>query len=363
MEIIKNAKEQGFAGCDVVVKFPVERKNTPIRLLQLTDMQIIDSMQRRTKDRLRIDEINAWRPETFDANFGNHVKSLISQAKPDLIFITGDMIYGSFDDEGTVFQRFCDFMNSLGIPWAPVFGNHDNESKMGVDWQCKQLEQGEYCLFVRGTVSGNGNYTLGIAVGDELIRVIHLLDSHGCLAEKGIRPDQLEMVRLHTKEIRNACGKRIPAIMGFHQPTEEFRRAEETKGYRTDQRKSYIIGVDVPAKDGDFGVHQENYKAAFAVPVPGFLELVKQCDVDGVFVGHFHSINTCITYDNIKWVYGLKTGQYDYHNPGQLGGTLVTLDGGELTVTHLPALVTYAPFPGGCSIFQNFFAEDAEISL
>lgn len=362
MEIIRNPKEYGFDGCDVVVKLPESRKGGPIKLLQLTDMQMIDSLQQRTPDRLRADEISAWLPDFFDENLGNHIKSLISQANTDLIFITGDMVYGSFDDNGTTFTWFCEFMNSLEIPWAPVFGNHDNESQMGVDWQCEQLEKGKYCLFKRGEVSGNGNYTVGIAVGDKLTRVMHLLDSHGCLAERGLRPDQLELVRVHTEKIRKACRKKIPAIIGFHHPTDEFRLAEEAKEYRTETRKNYIIGVDVVAKDGDFGTHQENFKPSFVVSVPGFLEFVKDCDIDGVFVGHFHSINTCITYENIKWVYGLKTGQYDYHNPGQLGGTLVTLDKGDLTVSHIPSLVNYAPFPGKSSIFEDFFLENSFIA-
>lgn len=358
MNIIRTPKEYGFAGCDVVVSLPAVRKGTPIRCLQLTDMQIIDSLQRRTPDRLRIDEINAWLPETFDANLGNHIKSLVSQTNPDLIFITGDMVYGSFDDNGTTFQKFCDFMNSLGIPWAPAFGNHDNESELGVDWQCKILEQGETCLFCCGNASGNGNYTVGIAVEDELISVLHLLDSHGCLDRVGIYPDQLELVLRHTREIRNAQGKQVPAMMGFHHPVAEFHLAEAEKGYRTEECRSYVIGVDVPARDGDFGSRQENFKPAWTVEVPGFLELAKECDVKGVFAGHFHSINTCISYEGIKWVQGLKTGQYDYHTPGQLGGTLVTLRGDEMEVTHVPALVNYAPFPGGCSIFKNFFTEN-----
>lgn len=357
VEIIRKSKDACFAGCDVVVQLEKKEKK-PIRVLQLTDMQIIDSSQRRMPERLRVDEVHAWAPDTFDANFGDHVKSLVAQAKPDLIFITGDMVYGSFDDAGTTFQRFCDFMNSLEIPWAPTFGNHDNETKMGVDWQCELLEQGEYCLFCRGTVSGSGNYTVGVAVEDELVRVLHLLDSHGCSDKAGLYEDQLELVRIHAKEIAESQGREIPAFMGFHHPVEEFRLAEESKGYRTEERTSYVIGVDVRAKDGDFGSRQENFKSAWTVSVPGFLKLAKECSVDGVFVGHFHSINTCITYEGIKWVFGLKTGQYDYHTPGQLGGTLITIRGEETEVSHIPSLVKCAPFPGKCSIFDDYFAKD-----
>ena len=110
MELIRNKEAKTLFGCDFVVKLPENNKNEKIKLLQITDMQIIDSEQRRTSDRLRKDEINAWSPDKFDANFGNHLKSLVSQSRPDMIFITGDMVYGSFDDSGKTFERFCDFM-------------------------------------------------------------------------------------------------------------------------------------------------------------------------------------------------------------------------------------------------------------
>ena len=177
--IIKNTKGTVFEGCDFVVGLPKEREND-VKILQITDMQVIDSSQRRYPDRIRPDEIAAWAPENFDAQCGNHIRSLIAQSSPDLIIITGDIVYGSFDDSGETLRWMCSLMDSFEIPWAPVFGNHDNESKKGVAWQCEQLVKSEYCLFKRGSVSGNSNYTVGIAAGDELVRIIHMLDSNGC---------------------------------------------------------------------------------------------------------------------------------------------------------------------------------------
>ena len=98
-EIIKGGKN--FDGCDFVLRLDSDRKNTKIKLLQITDMQVIDSLQRRTPERLRIDEINSWKPENFDALCGKQIRSLVVQTKPDLIFITGDIIYGSFEDKGS----------------------------------------------------------------------------------------------------------------------------------------------------------------------------------------------------------------------------------------------------------------------
>ena len=67
MELIKNTKGTAFEGCDFVVRVDGERK---IKLLQLTDMQMIDGEQRRRPDRLTAPEIEAWKPENFDVLCG-----------------------------------------------------------------------------------------------------------------------------------------------------------------------------------------------------------------------------------------------------------------------------------------------------
>ena len=364
-EIIRNTEGTVFDGCDFVIRLNEKRK---IRILQLTDMQAIDSTQRRTPDRLRSDEIKAWEPENFDALCGDHIRSVVAQARPDLIIITGDMTYGSFDDTGSTLLWLCRLMDSFSIPWAPVFGNHDNESRMGVAWQCRQLEESRYCVFRRGSVSGNGNYTVGVAVGDELIRVLHMTDSNGCSASedesviktKGIYPDQMDRIRAVTKTIRKAQKRSVKAFMAFHIHVDVFAEAERAKGYRTDERSSYTIGVDVPAQDGDFGCKTEDLRKGVIETGEGFTDFLKECDVDGVFVGHCHGINTCVQYNGIKWVYGLKTGQYDYHNVGQLGGTLITVEGDEFDVTHVPSLTILGAYPRKSPILNGLVTEERE---
>lgn len=360
--IIRNVtKDSPFWGCDFVLQTDRERTE-PIRLLQITDMQVIDASQRRTPDRLREDEIRAWAPENFESQCGDHIRSLIAQASPDLIFITGDIIYGSFDDKGSSMEWFCRLMDSFGIPWAPVFGNHDNESARGVAWQCEQFRKSEYCLFCRGEVSGNGNYTVGIAVGETLVRVLHMVDSNGCresrepevITKAGIYPDQCALIEENTRRIRASQGCDVPAFIAFHIPVEEFQNAEIAKGYAADATSSYVIGCSTPALDRDFGSKNEKYRPIHT-EYP-FTDFLHRNGINGVFVGHCHAINTCITYDGIRWVFGLKTGQYDYHNFYQTGGTLIRLENNDFSVQHLPSLAAYAPFPGGASMFRNIFA-------
>lgn len=328
--------------------FIVQKKKARFKILQITDMQWIDAAQQRTPDRLAQDEQWAWPTHRVEALCGNQIRSLVAQTKPDLIITTGDNVYGSFDDNGSMLERFCTLMDSFEIPWAPVFGNHDNESAMGVDWQCRRLEESKYCLFKQGAVTGNGNYGIGIAEGERLIRLLHMVDTNGRLCPKGIYPDQLEQIRERAARHPEAKG-----MMAFHIPVQGFAEAERAKGYED----YYTIGVDYPAAQGDFGFKYEPLKPIELDLIP----LLKECRIDGVFAGHCHRIATHISYEGIRWVFGLKTGQYDYHLPGSTGGTLITLEGEDFTVQYVPSMTPCAPYPASMPMFKNFFAEEPNV--
>ena len=101
---------------------------------------------------------------------------------PDLIVLSGDNVYGEFEDNGTVLTALIAEMESYKIPWTLTFGNHDNETKKGMEWTCAQYENAEHCLFKRGPIDklhGNGNFTIGVKQGDKLSEVIWLMDSSG----------------------------------------------------------------------------------------------------------------------------------------------------------------------------------------
>ncbi len=343
------------AGCDFGVVLDTDRE---ITILQLTDTQIIDESQSRTKERLGHDERTAWSRENIAKNCYNHIRSLVTQSHPDLIFFTGDVVYGSFDDSGDILADFISFMDSLEIPWTMVFGNHDNESKIGVECQCEMLESSKYCLFKRGNISGNSNFTVGIFCGEKLKRVLYMLDSNGCIADAKIHPDQLDYMNSCGTEVRRKHGN-IPGFMAFHIPVDIFHEAEYSKGYSSPEAPNYLLGVDIASKDGDFGFNCEEakYASPYIKTDSQFREALNTCRIDGIFVGHCHKIATCINYCGMKLVFGLKTGQYDYHLEGQLGGTVITLipESNDFKVHYLPSLVPHGPFPAKGSVYTNDF--------
>ena len=330
--------------CDVFV----EVESASPRILQLTDMQIIDADQRRTPDRISEEKIRYWASDRVDANLLSHIRDLVAQSRPELILITGDIVYGEFDDSGRMQQMFADFLDRFEIPWAITFGNHDNESAIGIENQCRLYENTRFGLFRRGTCTGFGNYTVGLVYEGKLIRVLYLLDSHGCgrafspeaKIKGGLYPDQLEMVKKTAEAIEARTGAMVPGFAAYHIPTKEFVLALQS--YGREIGSYFTIGAEQEAVNGDFGYHGEKFKPVNAEE--DLTPLWRDCGVDGIFAGHCHKINTSILYNGVRLTFGLKTGVYDYFTNGQLGGTVIDCTpNGTFGVHHLTTLVPYDP--------------------
>ena len=329
--------------------FEVEvQKGRDFTLLQITDMQIIDAAQRRYPERLSEGEQRIWATDRTEECFYGPLRALVQKVRPDLIFVTGDIVYGSFDDSGARLDEFVQKMGELGIPWAPVFGNHDNETAIGVAETCRRYETAKSCLFRRGSVTGNSNYTVGLVEDGELCRVLYMMDSNGCggayegetsvKRSIGFGEDQAEWVRATAEAIRRETGKTVPAFAAFHIPTEDFCDALVAGGYQAEEKigepGNFEIGKDLPAaSEGDMGYKNERMpRNACHPPMRAVWD---EAGVDGVFVGHFHKNATSILHRGIRYSYGVKTGLYDYHQ--KTGGSVITLDGKDrkkFTVRH-----------------------------
>ena len=317
------------------------------RILQLTDTQIIDPGQSRYPE--RVGSTTPLTDEDFYYDCFYYIEEAVKQADPDLIIMTGDIVYGEFDDNGTSLQKIVAFMESLGIPWAPVFGNHDNESTKGVTWQCQQFEEAEHCLFKRGETVGNSNYSIGIVQGNKMIKVIYMLDSNGCGNGKSYsympsfgeynqneKITTLATIGRSTMEWLDETSKNITAVLGytpskfaaFHIPIEEFGKAIRSIGYM--ESENFTIS---DPNGVNFGNKREGLGA---MTVPGFWALMKGNNFDGIFVGHKHCNNFSIVYQGVRLTFGTKSSAYDRNERDMLGGTLITVaEGGEtFTVEH-----------------------------
>ncbi|MBQ8343185.1 MAG: metallophosphoesterase [Clostridia bacterium] len=253
-----------------------------------------------------------------------YVRQVVERYDPDLILVTGDLVYGQFDDDGTIFVDYVEFMETLDTPWAPVFGNHDNESEMGADWQCRQLENAENCLFKQRELSGNGNYSVGLVQDGKLKRAFFMLDSNGCggmsaatrenghsTTSVGLMDDQRAWYTGAMQRIKGYSAE-TKLSMAFHIQPFFFRWAI---GKYIPSLAFYGLDLDTFAQteSGDFGYIGKEMKGAWGNRDNIYLE-VKDLGVDSIFVGHEHLNSFSIVHDGMRMQYGQKCSQYDRYN-------------------------------------------------
>lgn len=343
-------------GLDFVLDFDTDRE---IKVLQITDTQIIDSAQQRSEGRLSAGETTTWAPENMQTLLFDEMEKLFEEQDPDLVLITGDIIYGEFDDKGTSLQALVNFMDSYQIPWAPIFGNHDNETLMddgnglyGTAWQCAQFEKSPYCLFNRrNEIGGNGNYSIGISVNGVLQRSIFMMDSNGTsnanpqdkedgtVFTKGFKffDEQIAWYRTVAARVNEYANTSIPSLLCMHVTPAELTTALWDKGYQATAdvkgKAIHTLDLGMDSQTGDFGF--KNSKTTGDSGMTEFiLPYLKAAGTEGVFFGHCHVNALSVEWEGIRWTYGLKTGQYDTH-PDQRGGTMITLNNGTFDVEHI----------------------------
>ncbi len=258
--------------------------NDGVKILQITDTELMDAAQTRMAESLSSEQKEEYALKNIYANCFNYISTLVEQERPDLIILTGDIVNGSFDDNGSVWLRLIEFMDSLNIPWAPVFGGLDNESAKGAAWQRAELASAQNCLFKEGTASGNGDYTIGITDNGVIKRVIYMLDSN---AGAGISSEQVDWV----KEVASNVELYYGAVPGF---------VCYNKNSATDFSSDFTTA-----------------------------------NIDGVFMGDSPEDNSSSELNGIYYTYGTKTGSYGTHNENKLGGTYIYVasDGLEFTIS------------------------------
>ena len=283
----------------------------------------------------------------------SYIRETVEATDPDLIIITGDVIYGRFDEDGQLLLDFIEFMESLKTPWAPVFGNHDNECLLGVDWQCQQLENAEYCLFEQRNLMGNGNYSVGIMQGGKILRAFYMMDSNGCSSPMidsdgnpksneaggdivktsvGFGYSQEEWYQSSIESLK-AIAPDVKISFAFHiQPfafLDAFKKYEEYDGSLQSGSNSILqnpLNLDTlpTAEAGDFGYLGRVMKGPWDSSYATFNNM-KELGVDSIFVGHEHCNSASIVYEGIRFQYGQKSSTYDRYNWVLLDG--VTIQG------------------------------------
>lgn len=331
--------KQGENRVDFVMDFALDRD---IKIMQITDTQLQNWYGARTSERqeqvmgifangmAKNHEIRAWR----------YVREGFDRIKPDIIVATGDNIYGELDDDGQMWLEFIEVMDSFGVPWLMVFGNHDNESAKGVTWQIDQLKNSKYCIFKQGgLIDGNSNYNVLVTRRGTPQFLLYMMDTNGCHVVNTKTGEGLNVGNVDLRKLKSSTGfgtsqvdwmvnsskkafekyGKVPTLLFQHVPLPEARTAIVSKYEDTCETLPFY-----PSEPGDQGMARE-IASGFST-IQGLWKKLKEMNCKGAFFGHQHRIATSIVYDGIRLTYGLKTSTYDSHAVDMLGVTKITLN-------------------------------------
>lgn len=278
----------------------------------------------------------------YDKRLMRDFSAIVDGTQPDLVLVLGDMVWGdASESEEAVRDFLTDAMQCLEdrkIPWAHVFGNHDDEKGISNEAQEKIYESFEHCVSKRGPedVSGVGNYVLPIKStdGERIVYNVWGLDSHDNMGEFaqefGLNPernalflpdnfsvdsmydtyrfDQLMWYWNSSVELEKYAGEKIPGLMVSHMPIPEYilyyKNVAQTH-YRGNRRES--CGCNM-LNSGMFST------------------IIQRGDVKTFVCGHDHINDGQGTYCGITLAYDAGLNYDGYCDDDLRGGRIVEID-------------------------------------
>ena len=304
----------------------IKQPNRDFKVLNLTDTQLSNE---------------EWTDGHLNRNVLEYtVTELVKREKPDLITISGDLAWANHDHS---YEMLANFIDSFGIPWAPVWGNHDNQGGAEATDRIatKYISTYKNCLYEKGNPAfGNGNYVLLIEENGAPVEAIFMIDSHNQTPytdENG--EEKMAWARLSEPQMAwmeselDALKKRgcKDATIVLHIPIYAYRNAAKA-AYKADIAPRSITLQMADSED----VWNEEYQDSTGVQYEGIgsyvhndgvLEMLKRSGiVRHVICGHDHVNNWKIVYEGVKLIYSLKTGAGCYWVPFMNGGTVLRIN-------------------------------------
>ncbi|MCQ2796720.1 MAG: metallophosphoesterase [Bacilli bacterium] len=252
------------------------------------------------------------------------IDTLVEQEEPDMIVILGDILNDHKDyDAKESSKTILEYIDSKNIPWAPLFGNHDNveyhpswtKKTVGVDYLMEIFSQCNNCLFKEGpsNVQGKSNYVVN--VGDKngnLVETFVILDSK----TNGLVDSNVTFYNDAITYANKLYGSgTVPSVVFDHIPIQEYKDAYDISLSKECHDVVGFLGQD-PLVCGDHAL---------------FNKMKELGSSKTMICGHDHEDGYYNTYNGITLAHGMKSSDGDddegvsFRHP--LGGLTLTIDG------------------------------------
>jgi predicted MPP superfamily phosphohydrolase len=176
-------------------------------------------------------------PRTLD-----FVEKLLDDEKPDLIVLTGDQVNGeTARDAQSALFKFAKLLEDRKIPYAAIFGNHDDEGNLNREELMAIMEELPYSLSTAGPedVDGVGNYiveVLGQSSTTHSALTLYMLDTHSYSPDERqfrgydwLKPSQIKWFKNKAQSLRKKHDEytHLHMNMAFiHIPLPEYRNPD-----------------------------------------------------------------------------------------------------------------------------------------
>lgn len=277
------------------------RRDGTFKIVQFTDMHFGDGKEEERES---------------DGRTAALVRSVIAAEQPDLIVLTGDMIWShGVADPKTSFRRAIAPVVESKVPWAAVFGNHDAEAGVTREELLAIQQENEGCLSIAGPsdITGVGNFMLKVkdGAGSKDTSALYFFDSGINAPEEiggyaWIHPDQIHWYIQESRRLSEQSGGPLSALAFFHIPVPEYDAAWH--------------GGQVT------GTKEENVECP-KINTGLFGAMVQMKDVLGTFVGHDHDNDYCGTLHGIRLCYGRVSG-YNCYGKFRRGARVIQMHEG-----------------------------------
>jgi len=250
------------------------------------------------------------------------MEQVVGAERPDLIVFTGDIIDGKHcADPAQSLRDAVSVAERNRIPWAAVFGNHDDEGKLTRERLLEVLMEHEWHCAGHGgftrDVSGCGNGVLEVTDRQgNAAAALYFFDSGAYAPVPGvgkygwIHRDQIAWYESQSRALaaRNG-GTPLPSLAFFHIPLPEYDEVWQRRvcyGSKHEQVCCPKINTGL------------------------FAAMVEMGDVAGTFAGHDHVNDYWGELYGIRLCYGRATGYNTYGREGfPRGARVIRLRRGE----------------------------------